>query len=247
MEANTIKQHGASPLLLKCPVRQVWSTSLVFQFSRRQSDLVAAAETEGERELLEVKTAAKGGRRWMEGTPEDQSGTRNHGRSSFSSWTLVNATPSQYTSHQLCHPTTYTTPCLAHVYEDRKAVGNMRSKESLGMGGQRGSWEGADIWGCIDCLHCGVIAIKGCKWASGSVSVLSPSRRRTHTHTADSSPAGKSSNAPQVPGDGVWINAKLHCDLALQLCVRWHIRKASQRKQRRWQGNQRDTGRGIFL
>lgn len=142
MEANTIKQHGAPPLLLKQAGLEHQSCLPVQQ---TDPNLVAAAETEGERELLEVKTAAKGGRRWMEGTPEDQSGTRNHGRSSFSSCTLVNATPSQRTSHQLCHPTTYTTPCLAHVYEDRKAVGNIRSKESLGRRGQRGSWEGADI------------------------------------------------------------------------------------------------------
>lgn len=32
----------------------------------------------------EVKAAAAGGRRWMTSTPQDQSGTRSHTRSSFS-------------------------------------------------------------------------------------------------------------------------------------------------------------------
>lgn len=39
----------------------------------------------------------------------------------------------------------------------------------------------------------------------------------THTHTG-LLPAGKSSNTPQVLGDRMWSNAKLYCDLALQLC-----------------------------
>lgn len=40
----------------------------------------------------------------------------------------------------------------------------------------------------------------------------------THTHAAGLLPARKSSNTSQVPGDHMWINAKLYCDLALQLC-----------------------------
>lgn len=59
----------------------------------------------------------------------------------------------------------------------------------------------------IDCFHFGVIAIKGCKQPSGSVSLLSPSGAHGSTDASLHKPAGKSGNTVSAPVDCVLISA----------------------------------------
>lgn len=131
---------------------------------------------EGRGKQLEVKAAAAaGGQRWMNSTPQDQSGTRSHSRSSFFSSTLVNTTSS-------LPPTNHITPqpiwhlCATYVERGwlKKEWARKHETESVLVRKRLGA--GVDVLECIDCFHCGIIAIKSCKQASGSVSLPSPSR-----------------------------------------------------------------------
>lgn len=59
-------------------------------------------EGRGEHPEVNAAAAAAGGRRWMNSAPQDQSATRSHSRSSFSSSTLVNTTtPTDHIDPQL--------------------------------------------------------------------------------------------------------------------------------------------------
>lgn len=142
-------------------VREAWSGSLLFHFSRPyhrcirgpgpSSTAAAGTRAEGERgetrcKHLEVKAAtAAGGQRWMKSTPQDQSGTRSHSRSSFSSSTLVNTTSSlPPTNHITTQPIWH---LFCHIYRERRwkksGEGKMRGKVSW-----QGSW-GGGLWGDV--------------------------------------------------------------------------------------------------
>lgn len=199
-----IKQHGTSVfnhLPLSSSTQRGRLGALAF-FSTPADRFTAATEgTAARRQLrpgpergpgggkgasssMRRQQAATGGRRWMNSTPRDQSGTCSHSRSSFFGSTFVNTT-SLLPPLSLTTTTAGTAPFFSHMHRYGKRLAERRRSkdtrdwrwfcetagERLAACGWRGGW---DVWACIDCFHCGIIAIRGCKQASGSVSLLSP-------------------------------------------------------------------------
>lgn len=101
-------------------------------------------------------TAAAGGRRWMNSTPQDQSGTRSHSRSSFSRSMLLLLHHFVPAPHKPHHSTTYMAP-FGQIYReaDKEERGNMRGKISCcsslregekGLGGRRRMYWLFSLW-----------------------------------------------------------------------------------------------------
>lgn len=114
----------------------------------------------------------------MSSTPQDQSGTCRRGRSSFFSAALVY--------------TTSTTGGRATFFSKGGVAGRRVCVGAGGCTARTRENEGEDddgvcvsvcVRACIDCLRCGIIAIRGCKQAGGSVSVMLSARATLHVVT----------------------------------------------------------------